>query len=73
MTKYKNLIKLDSDLLMPYGFRAYTGVVFTDAQVDHYNALYDTIAAHVLVGQDPIELKNGAHNYFASIALTTEK
>lgn len=57
--------------LMRYGFVSYTGVQFTNEQVDTYNALTRRI---MMFGENPPqELLNGRHNLFVSFSTPTQK
>lgn len=52
-----------------YGFKAYTGVKFTDGQVDTYNALTERIQSFKNAGMKvPEYLLNGRHNFFQACA-----
>lgn len=54
---------------LPYGYRAYTGVVFADCQVDSYNAVQRNINGFILAGLPiPEYLLNGSHNLFRSFS-----
>lgn len=51
--------------MLSYGFRAYNGVVFSDSQVDKYNALTAQIQTFEKEGREvPANLLNGRNNFF---------
>lgn len=52
---------------MEYGFKCFTGAVFTDDEVDTYNRLSDQIER--FGDHAPEEMLNGRHNFFNSIAM----
>lgn len=49
---------------MDYGFKSYTGEIFTNIQVDMYNRLSKTIEARQAQGIPCEALLNGRHNFF---------
>ena len=52
-----------------YGYKAYTGKVLHNDQVDRYNALQDRINAFINEGRPvPEHLLNGSHHLFATFA-----
>jgi hypothetical protein len=58
---------------LPYGFKSFTGVVWSDQQVDSYNVALDRINAVVEAGLEPSEsLLNGAHNLFTTFSTTVQ-
>jgi len=55
--------------LLNYGYTLYTGVKFTDLQVDTYNALTAQINRYHAAGLNPPEtLLNGRHNMLQAVA-----
>lgn len=51
---------------LPYGYTAYTGKIWTDSQVDHYNRMQDTINRWIdeTGGYVPEHVVNGSHYTF---------
>ena len=60
--------------LMPYGYKAWTGTIFSDSQVDAYNAIQNRIERFRKdLGYIPEYLLNASSNLFWSIARPTKK
>ena len=54
---------------LPYGYRAYTGVILADCHVDSYNAVQRNINGFIKSGLPvPEYLLTGSHNLFCSFA-----
>ena len=59
---------------IPYGYKAWTGVVFSNTQVDAYNAIQSKISCFKDdMGYVPEYLLKASHNLFWSIAKPTKK
>ena len=50
--------------MLPYNFKSFTGVVWSNEQVDTYNRLSQRINDLLNSGVYPEELINGSHNLF---------
>lgn len=65
LTERGNKMELRDEL--PYGYRAYTGAILADCQVDSYNAIQRNINGFITAGLPvPEYLLNGSHNLFKS-------
>ena len=59
---------------MEYGYKAWTGVVFSNTQVDAYNHYQDRIDMITeFLGRTPERMLNGSRNLFWSITRPTKK
>ena len=54
--------------MLPYNFKSFTGVVWTNDQVDEYNRLQERINKSLNEGIYPEQLINGSHNLFSQFS-----
>lgn len=54
--------------MLPYNFKSFTGVVWSNNQVDEYNRLQERINAALNTGTYPENLINASHNLFSQFS-----